>query len=129
MPNKSWQLHWSQAKVYAYLMCLENEFQRIKDALVYCNVKSNDETLLVEELTASVLKQYFDSLYKKLINWSELELAHRASRNIDSAKLDFPHAQFQTGQRKLAESVYKTAMLEQSLLVQATTGGYLIGIE
>ena len=86
------------------------------------NVTSIDETLLVEELTASSLKQYFDSLCKKLINWSELELAHRASRNIDCAKLDFPHAQFRTGQRKLAESVYKTAILEQSLL-RAITGG------
>lgn len=110
-------------------MCLENQLQHIKVALVYYNVTSKDLTLLVEELTASALKQYFDSLCKKLINWSELELAHWASRNIDCAKLDFPHAQFQTGQRKLAVSVYKTAMLEQSLLVQATTGKYLIRIE
>ena len=110
-------------------MCLENELQHIKVALVNYNVTSKHETLLVEELTVNALKQYFDSLCKKLINWSELELAHRASRNIDCANLDFLHAQFQTGQRKLAESVYKTAMLEQSLLLQTTTGGYLIGIE
>ena len=122
MPNNHRQLHWAQAKVYAYLMCVEKELTHISVALVYYNVTSKDETLLIEELSVSTLKQYFESLCKKLINWAELELAHRASRNIDCEKLDFPHTQFRTGQRKLAESVYKIAMLEQSLLVQATTG-------
>ena len=122
MPDNHRQLHWAQAKVYAYLMCLEKQLTHINVAMVYYNVTSKEETLFVEEFTASALEQFFESLCKKLIIWADIELAHRAARNIACTKLSFPHAQFRTGQRKLSESVYKTAMLEQSLLIQATTG-------
>ena len=122
MPDNHRQLHWAQAKVYAWLMCLERELESIKVALVYYNVTSKDETLLVDEFTACELQIFFETLCRKLIVWAEQELAHRASRNGELAKLIFPYPEFRTGQRKLAETVYKAAMLERSLMVQATTG-------
>ena len=122
MPDNHRQLHWAQAKIYAWLMCLERELDTINVALVYYNVTSRDETVLVEAYTAHELKTFFEVLCTKLISWADQELAHRALRNQGLAKLNFPHAEFRAGQRKLAESVYKAAMLERSLLVQATTG-------
>ena len=122
MSDNHRQLHWAQAKVYAWLMCLERELKSIKVALVYYNVTSKDETLLVHEFTACELQIFFETLCRKLIVWAEQELAHRASRNGELAKLIFPYPEFRTGQRKLAETVYKAAMLERSLMVQATTG-------
>lgn len=122
MPDNHRQLHWAQAKVYAWLMCVERELKSIKVALVYYNVSSREETLLVEELTAQALQNFFESLCKKLSIWAEQELAHRAFRNNSLSSLNFPHPEFRTGQRKLAESVYKAAMQQRSLMIQATTG-------
>ncbi len=122
MPDNHRQLHWAQAKVYAWLMCLERELDSINVALVYYNVTSKDETLLVEAFTAQELQFFFETLCSKLIVWAEQELAHRALRNSELSNLIFPHPEFRKGQRKLAETVYKAAMLERSLLVQATTG-------
>ena len=122
MPDNHRQLHWAQAKIYAWLMCVERELQSIKVALVYYNVTSKDETLLIEEFSANYLQSFFESLCKKLLVWAEQELTHRENRNSELAKLKFPHAEFRIGQRKLAESVYKAAMQQRSLLVQATTG-------
>lgn len=122
MPDNHRQLHWAQAKVYGSLMCEERNLPNLKIALVYYNVSSKEETLLVEEFTAKELHQFFNSLCGKLQVWADQELAHRATRDEALTHLNFPHPDFRTGQRHLAESVYKAAKLERCLMVQATTG-------
>lgn len=122
MPENHRLLHWAQAKVYAHLMCLEKELPSINVALVYYNVTSKEETLLVEEYSAANLQAFFESLCRKLLVWAEQELAHRASRDSELSRLNFPYPEFRTGQRVLAESVYKSAMKQRHQLIQATTG-------
>ena len=79
-------------------------------------------TLLVEEFTAEQLQIFFNYHCDKLQVWADQELAHRALRDGELTHLSFPHSQFRTGQRNLAESVYKAAKLERCLMIQATTG-------
>ena len=122
MPDNHRQLHWAQAKVYGWLMCQERDLQAINIALVYYNVSSKVETLLVEEFSAKELESFFNEHCSKLQTWADQELAHRAARNHELKHLNFPHPEFRTGQRNLAESVYKAAKLERCLMVQATTG-------
>ena len=122
MPENHRLLHWAQAKVYAHLMCMERELTSINVALVYYNVTSKEETLLVEEYSADKLQAFFESLCSKLLVWAEQELAHRASRNSELSSLNFAYPDFRTGQRVLAESVYKSAMKQRHQLIQATTG-------
>ena len=122
MPDNHRQLHWAQAKIYAWLMCIERDLESISVALIYYNVTSKEETSLIEVFSAIELQKFFESLCTKLLVWAEQELAHRANRNDQLSKLQFPHPEFRVGQRKLAESVYKAAMQQRSLLVQATTG-------
>ena len=122
MPENHRQLHWAQAKIYGYLICEECDLENIKIALVYYNVTSKDETPFIEEFSISKLKQFFEHHCELLQAWAEQELAHRTSRNSELSTINFPHPEFRTGQRKLAESVYKTAKLERALMVQATTG-------
>ena len=122
MPHNHRQLHWAQAKIYGYLMCEERELVNIKIGLIYYNVTSKDETPFIEEFTANELRIFFEHHCELLQAWAEQELSHRASRNSQLRDINFPHPEFRTGQRKLAESVYKTAKLERALMVQATTG-------
>ena len=122
MPNNHRQLHWAQAKIYSYLLCEERNLTSIKIALVYYNVTSKDETPFIEEFSTSELKTFFEHHCELLRGWAEQELAHRAARNTQLNAINFPHPEFRTGQRTLAEAVYKTAKLERALMVQATTG-------
>ena len=122
MPDNHRQLHWAQAKIYGYLMCEERELKNINVALVYYNVTTKDETLIIEEFSFKVLQDFFEAHCNKLQAWAELELAHRAARNSQLTDLSFPHADFRKGQRALAEHVYKTVNLKRALMVQATTG-------
>lgn len=122
------QLHWAQLKVYGHLLCCRDGLAQIKLALVYFNVATQDETLLVESCNAEDLRLYFEAQCESFLGWAMQELAHRAARNQALAVLPFPHAGFRPGQRELAEAVYKSASSGRCLMAQAPTGiGKTIG--
>lgn len=122
------QLHWAQLKVYGHLLCSRDGLAQIKLALVYFNVATQDETLLVESCTADELRAFFEDQCQRFLGWARRELAHRAARDQALAALPFPHADFRPGQRELAEAVYKSASSGRCLMAQAPTGiGKTIG--
>ena len=121
-------LHWAQVKIYGWLLCQAKGLKSINLALVYFDVASTQETSLVEHVTASALKDYFENQCELFLGWAERELAHRLARDAALTKLAFVHASFRPGQRELAEAVYKTASNGKCLMAQATTGiGKTIG--
>ena len=122
IPENHRALHWAQAKIYGWLLCQERELTELTVALVYYNVLAKSETVISEHYTAETLRNYFTEQCNKLRNWAEQEIAHRHERDLALKALQFPHSRFRAGQRDLAESVYKTAILGRSLMVQATTG-------
>lgn len=122
MPQNRRALHWAQAKCYGALLCAQRGLARLDVALVYYDVTSQDETLLVETCTADDLRAFLESQCDRFLAWSAQETAHRAARDAALTALPFPYAHFRTGQRELAESVYKAAVLGRTLLAQAPTG-------
>ncbi len=116
------QLHWAQLKIYGYLLCQRDALAHIKLALVYFNIVTQDETLLVETYLATELQLYFESQCERYLSWGRQELAHRTARNQGLSALRFPHAAFRPGQRELAEAVYKSASAGRCLMLQAPTG-------
>jgi DNA excision repair protein ERCC-2 len=128
MPDNHRHLHWAQVKIYGWLLCQTRALTEINVALVYFDIGSQKETVLVETYSADALKQYFELQCEYFINWAEQELQHRAARDDALADLPFPHADFRPGQRHLAESVYKSAISARCLMAQAPTGiGKTIG--
>ncbi len=121
-PANHRQLHWAQARVYGWLLCQSRGLDEIELALVYFDVVSHKETLLVEHHTADALRDFFESLCQRFVAWAEQELAHRAERDQALRALRFPHADFRSGQRQLAEAVYKAACTGTTLMAQAPTG-------
>ncbi|RZJ27024.1 MAG: ATP-dependent DNA helicase [Haliea sp.] len=121
-------LHWAQLKVYGHLLCRKEGLTELKLALVYFNVATQDETLLVESHSAEALRAFFEDQCERFLDWAGQELAHRAARDKALAGLPFPHASFRPGQRELAEAVYKSAASGRCLMAQAPTGiGKTIG--
>jgi len=128
MPDNQRQLHWAQAKVYGWLLCRERQLSGIDLALVYFNIVSQTETVLVEHFSAEVLRRFFESQCRIFVDWAEQELVHQSSRSKALVAMTFPHGDFRAGQRSLAEAVYKSAGVGCALLAQAPTGiGKTIG--
>lgn len=122
MPANHRALHWAQAKVYGWLLCREQALPEIELALVYFDIVSQKETLLIEHHRAEDLQAFFEEQCRRFLAWAEQELAHRHARDRALEALVFPHGTFRHGQRQLAEAVYKAAATGCCLLAQAPTG-------
>lgn len=122
IPENHRNLHWAQVKVYGWLFCQERELEEINLGVVYYNVSSRDETVFVETYTAEELEAFAINLCIKLREWAAQEVAHREARDKALRAIEFPYPEFRTGQRQLAEAVYKTVKRAKALMVQATTG-------
>ncbi len=122
MPQNRRSLHWAQAKCYGALLCAERGLSELKVALVYFDVGSQYETTLVESYTAADLRAFLELQCDRFLAWAAQEAAHRAARDAALAALPFPYATFRTGQRQLAENVWKAAISGRTLLAQAPTG-------
>ncbi|CAN5663793.1 helicase C-terminal domain-containing protein [soil metagenome] len=115
-------LHWAQAKVYGWLLCCKLGLQQLNVALVYFDIGSQKETVLVEPFTADGLQEFFEGHCERFLAWAAQEQAHRHGRDATLAGLKFPHETFRPGQRELAEAVYKSASSGRCVLAQAPTG-------
>ena len=122
MPQNRRSLHWAQAKCYGALLCAERGLAQLKVALVYFDVASQDETMLVESFQADDLRAFLELQCDRFLAWAAQETAHRIARDAALATLAFPYPSFRTGQRQLAENVYKAAISGRTLLAQAPTG-------
>ncbi|WP_263147342.1 ATP-dependent DNA helicase [Pseudomonas sp. RIT-PI-AD] len=122
MPANHRALHWAQAKIYGWLLCQSLELPQVRVTLVYFDILSQRETLLHEDCSAESLKAFFELQCERFLAWAEQELAHRARRDQAMRELAFPHADFRSGQRQLAEAVYKAASTGCCLQAQAPTG-------
>ncbi|PTQ95387.1 DNA excision repair protein ERCC-2 [Paraburkholderia sp. GV068] len=122
MPANHRTLHWAQALVYGHMLCRARGLGQLTVALVYFDVGSQKETLLTQTHTARELEVFFVEQCERFLDWAVQEEAHRAARNAALGALQFPHAQFRSGQRELAVSVYRAARGGKPLMAQAPTG-------
>lgn len=121
-PANHRHLHWAQAKIYGALLCQKFELPKLRVALVYYEVASQQETVFSETCSAAELQQFFEQQCERFLAWAAQELAHRGVRDAALQGLRFPHAEFRAGQRPLAEAVYRAATAGRCLLAQAPTG-------
>ena len=121
-PANHRQLHWAQAKIYSWLLCASRGLPSVNVALVYFDVVSQKETVLVEAMSREALQVFFETRCQRFIAWAEQEVIHRRERDQALTTLQFPHREFRQGQRQLAEAVYKAACTGTHLMAQAPTG-------
>ncbi|MGV8843757.1 MAG: ATP-dependent DNA helicase [Pseudomonas sp.] len=128
VPENHRLLHWAQAKVYGWLLCCERDIAEINLAVVYFNVITQHETAFHLTTSADELREFFELQCSRYIRWAEFEREHRRLRDQALTRLRFPHAEFRSGQRQLANTVYRAARDGHCLMAQATTGiGKTIG--
>lgn len=121
-PDNHRQLHWAQAKVYGWLLCQQLQLEHLQLALVYLDVDSDRETTFEQGYRAGELQAFFERQCQCFLAWAEQEMARAAARDTGLAALAFPFGAFRSGQRDLAETVYKAVSTGRCLMAQATTG-------
>jgi len=121
-PPNHRQLHWAQAKVYAWLLCRARQLETIEVALVYLDVDSDRQTLISEQHAATDLQHFFDAQCQRFLAWAQGQQKRLAERDRDLQALRFPYPQFRQGQRQLAETLYKAVSTGRCLMAQASTG-------
>ncbi len=121
-------LHWAQAMIYGWLLCERDGRTQIELALVYFDIGSRRETVFTRTLDAGALREHFVRCCEAYLAWARSEQSHRSARDAALAALRFPHGDFRTGQRPLAEAVFRVARAGRTLMAQAPTGiGKTIG--
>ncbi|WP_409520780.1 DEAD/DEAH box helicase, partial [Pseudomonas sp.] len=121
-PANHRQLHWAQAKVYAWLMCQARQLPAIEVALVYLDVDNDSQTLISQHYDASELQAFFETQCQRFVAWAQAQERRLAERNRGLQTLGFPYPQFRQGQRQLAETLYKAVSTGRCLMAQASTG-------
>ncbi len=121
-PPNHRQLHWAQAKVYAWLMCQTQGLPSIEVALVYLDVDSDAQTLISQAYGAGELELFFHAQCQRFLGWAQAQEQRLVARNGALQALGFPYPQFRQGQRQLAETLYKAVSTGRCLMAQASTG-------
>jgi DNA excision repair protein ERCC-2 len=122
MPGNHRALHWAQALVYGHLLCQARGLAQLNVALVYFDIGSRKETVLVQRHDAAALRALFDEQCERFLDWAMREAKHRGERDAALQRLRFPHGAFRSGQRELAVAVYRAARDARALMAQAPTG-------
>ncbi|MEP5763935.1 MAG: ATP-dependent DNA helicase [Halieaceae bacterium] len=117
------QLHWAQAKIYAALLCRQqDELAQVQVQLTYFNIDSAEEWPQRETLGREQLLAFLEDSVRHYMDWMQLQHAWRLQRDASITALSFPHEEYRPGQRQMAETVYKCIAQSGQLLLQAPTG-------
>ena len=122
VPDNHRQLHWAQVRVYGALICRQLGLAKVELALVYFNIDSRQETVFTESQPANALQAFIEDQCQRFTAWSTQEATHRNARDAALNALQFPLPSFRTGQREMAEAVYRSARAGRCLMAQAPTG-------
>ena len=114
--------HLAQAKIYAYIYCLDHELNGVEVWLTYIDVSSQ---------TAKQLKNYFDlndleTFYKETLDlyvlWQEQLIQHENERLSSIEGLVFPFDQYRFNQRHMMAVIYRNIIAKDIAYIEAPTG-------
>jgi DNA excision repair protein ERCC-2 len=115
-------MHWSQAKVYAFMYAARNGLADIDVQLTYFQFDSGDTWQLRQSCTFSELTEFFQGLVDNYLSWALAIADWCRLRDETIRRLEFPFRSYRPGQRKMAVDVYRVISTGEQLLVQAATG-------
>ena len=115
-------LHWAQLRAYGAILCMQQAWESVNLRLTYLEITRDDTSEFEECVPADQLIAELTTLVERYRSWHKLKQDARLKRNQQLRTLSFPYPEFRTGQRDLAESVFKAVRTERQLLLEAPTG-------
>lgn len=114
-------VHVAQAKCYAYIYGIQNQKEKMRVQMTYCNLETEEIKRFQEMYSMEELEAWFFDLLNQYYQWAEFQYQWKLKRNGSMQGLEFPYL-YREGQRKLVADVYRTILREKQLFVNAPTG-------
>ncbi len=116
-------LHRAQAKVYAFLLCLDNSAITAVDVrITWFDLHSGEQHTQSDIVSRASLIDFGEGLLQRFFSWYR-EYSALQDRTIDTAAAQpFPFAEFRPGQHRFAALVYRAIRDHHPLLIEAPTG-------
>jgi len=116
------QLHWGQAKCYAYMFAVQQQLQEINTQLTYFQLDTGEMREDRQTFTIDGLTDFYDELVERYLGWATTIINWHNVRDTSIESLEFPFDDYRPGQRPMAVEAYRTIRSGGHLLVQAATG-------
>ncbi len=136
LPAAVLDLHWSQLKVYGYMLSLaelpelqqtpewfvEMPMQRVRLQLACHNVLGDTTHRDSRDYELAELAEFTDSAVRQYLKWYHAVEESRSRMRESASAMAFPFSDYRAGQYKMAASVYLTIKNRGRLLCEAPTG-------
>lgn len=116
------ELHWAQAKFYAYIYSIQNEIEIINIRLSYFNIETEEVKSFNKSFHRKDLEKFVLSIIDEYKKWVILKSNLLSERNESIKKLRFPFSTYRKGQKELAVTCFNTIKEKAVLFAQAPTG-------
>lgn len=116
------QVHWAQAKMYAYMYGLEHEVSHIAVKLTYYHVHKETEKSFVKSFSRTELDDFIEEIVTGYIAFAQLQLTLKKDLISSAYQLTFPFPAYRKGQREMAIGMYRGLQNGQRLFINAPTG-------
>lgn len=116
------ELHFAQAKCYAYIYAKEHDLSEIEVQLTYYNINTEGIKRINRMFSFKELKDFFDDLIKRYVVWVKWYIDHIDKRTNDMKLLNFPFETYREGQRPMSIAVYRSIVSKENLYINAPTG-------
>ena len=116
------ELHWAQAKFYAYIYSKQNTLNNIKVRLSYFNLETEEVKSFDKEFNIEDLESFVFEIINEYKKWVLLKSELLTMRNESIKSLKFPFDNYRKGQKELAIACFNTIKEKAVLFAQAPTG-------
>ena len=116
------QMHWAQAKCYAYFFACDNDLSTIDITLTYVSIENYKTKIFRRTFEKDELEIFYIDLLNRYIEFSKIVSKNIEERNSTSKDIDFPYASYRKGQRKMAVAIYTAILKEKNVFIDAPTG-------
>ena len=114
-------VHLAQAKCYAFIYALQNNLEKIKVRMTYCQMDTEEIRYFEEEYTLTHLNKWFMDVLLQYKKWADFQSDWRELRQTSIKNTEFPFA-YRDGQKDLVTYVYRTIYHKKKLFIEAPTG-------
>ncbi len=120
--HKADQLHWAQAKFYAFMHAQEHALKELVLQLVYLELPAVKVTEFRQAISFAELADFFASTVAVYVEWLRERHHWCLARDASIAVLAFPFRDYRPGQRDLAVAAYRVLANGGRLFLAAPTG-------
>jgi len=120
--EKTYPAHMMQAKIYAYIHCLNENKDAIDIALTYIHTDTDDIKTITKHYPFFKLEKSFKEAVQAYTDWLDIISRHHAEKTKSLEGLKFPFDTHREGQYPFMGAVYQTLIKEDILYATAPTG-------